>query len=154
VARIARTLRAQNSKVQIMCTDQCAVIPDFVKNAGAAANGTISTKIAGTALPPTPALRAFAAKYDKVTGTSAFPPPDWALGTYDAANILFSIWKRVGTDPTKVFQAWEKIKNYKGLSCGNISFSATQHNGLGDQSCYRLMIIKNQKPVLMPGQKT
>jgi len=153
VARIARTLRAQNSKVQIMCTDQCAVIPDFIKNAGPAANGTISTKIAGTALPPTPALRAFSAKYDKLTGYKAFPPPDWALGTYDAANILFSIWKRVGTDPAKVFKAWEQVKHYRGLSCSDISFSPLQHNGLGDQSCYRLMIIKNQKAVLMPGQK-
>lgn len=152
VARVAKSLRAQGSKAQVICTDQCAVIPDFIKNAGAAANGTISTKAAGTALPPTPALRAFGKKYNALTHTSAFPPPDWAMTTYDAAQMLFSVWKKVGTDPDKVFAALQKIHDWKGLSCPSLSFSATQHNAMGETDCYRMMIIKNQKAVLLPGQ--
>jgi len=152
VARIAKALRAHNSKAQIICTDQCAVIPDFVKNAGAAANGTISTKAAGTALPPTQKLKAFAARYRQMTGYAPFPPPDWALSTYDAAKILFMAWKHVGSDPPKVFAYIQKVHGYKGLACPNISFSPMEHNGMGGTNCYRLMIIKNQKPVLLPGQ--
>jgi branched-chain amino acid transport system substrate-binding protein len=152
VARVAKALRAAKSDAQIICTDQCAVIPDFIKNAGPAANGTISTKAAGTALEPTPELRAFSERYNKLTGYDAFPPPDWSLTTYDMARMLFDVWKKVGTDPQAVFAELEKIQNYKGLACPNLSFSPTQHNSMGEADCYRIMVIEDEKPVLLEGQ--
>jgi branched-chain amino acid transport system substrate-binding protein len=152
VARVAKALRAAKSDAQIICTDQCAVIPDFVKNAGPAANGTISTKAAGTALQPTADLKAFSEKYNNMTGFDAFPPPDWSLTSYDAARMIFDVWKKVGTDPQAVFAEMEKIKGYKGLACPNLSFSPTQHNSMGEVDCYRMMIIKDEKPVLLEGQ--
>jgi branched-chain amino acid transport system substrate-binding protein len=152
VARVAKALRAARSDAQIICTDQCAVIPDFVKNAGPAANGTISTKAAGTALPPTEELKKFSKRYNKLTGYNAFPPPDWALTSYDAARMLFDVWKKVGADPQKVYAELEKIQDFQGLACPNLSFSPTQHNSMGEADCYRLMVIEDEKPVLLPGQ--
>jgi ABC-type branched-subunit amino acid transport system substrate-binding protein len=152
VARVAKAIRARGSDAQIICTDQCAVIPDFIKNAGDAAEGVVTTRVEGTALPPTAELTAFSERYNALTGYTSFPPPDWAAATYDTAKILFDIWSRVGTQPSKVFSEFEKVAGYKGLACSNISFSPTQHNGLGETDCYRLMQIKDGQPVVMEGQ--
>jgi hypothetical protein len=66
--------------------------------------------------------------------------------------MIFDVWKKVGTDPQAVFAEMEKIKEYKGLACPNLSFSPTQHNSMGETGCYRMMIIKDEKPVLLEGQ--
>lgn len=138
-ARIARARESQGSDAQLLCMTVCANFPDYRRLGGTAVNGTIGVMLGVTA-NPTPEVRAFAERYQRLTGNDAFPPPDYAMESYDAARILFQVYEEVGTEPADVIAAMERITDFEGIT-GTLSFSATQRNALSNPDDYALVEI-------------
>lgn len=138
-ARIARAREAQGSDAQLLCMTVCANFPDYRRLGGAAVNGTIGVMLGVTA-NPTPEVREFAERYQRLTGNDAFPPPDYAMESYDAARILFQVYEEVGTEPADVIAAMERVTDFRGIT-GTLSFSATQRNALSNPDDYALVEI-------------
>lgn len=138
-ARIAKTRQSQGSDAQLLCLTVCANFPDYRKLGGQAAAGTIGVQLAVTA-EPTPEIRAFGEKYTEISGDETFPPPDYAMQTYDAARILFDVYDRVGTEPEAVIAALEEVRDFEGLT-GTLSFSPDEHNALREPEHYALVEI-------------
>lgn len=138
-ARIARAREAQGSDAQLLCMTVCANFPDYRELGGRAVNGTIGVMLGVTA-NPTPEVRAFAERYQRLTGNDAFPPPDYAMETYDAARILFQVYEEVGTEPADVIAAMERVTDFQGIT-GTLSFSDSQRNALSSTDDYALVEI-------------
>lgn len=145
-ARVALAVEGQG--IQLVCMDTCAAIPSYRELAGKAADGTVAWMLAAS-VSPTPAVEEFGERYQEHTGEEMFPPPDWAMQSYDMARILFQVFADVGTDPAAVKAALEEVKNFEGVSASNLSFGPDQHNALSDLDDYALVRIENGEIVPM-----
>ena len=93
-------------------------LPDVLKTAGAAAEGTIYTKAAFDPNAGTGDVAAFTAKYKELYGEE---PESFGATTYDAVRIIAGALSKAGTDPDKVKAYILAIKDYPGVS-GQTSF--------------------------------
>ncbi len=119
--------------------------PKFIEIAGDAANGimlpTGAVLVAGL-LPADYHQKAaldtyiadYKGKYEKgVSGFGGY--------AYDAMKVLEIALKGTGGDKAKIRDNIEKVQGYIGVS-GTFNFSATEHNGLGDDS-FKMVKIEN-----------
>jgi branched-chain amino acid transport system substrate-binding protein len=91
-----------------------------IKSAGDGAIGGVLT----TQLHPTPALASFYKRYKARFHLDATP---FAVANYDALMTLAQVIKKAGsTDPDKLKDGLDSVKNYKGLQ-GTVSFSEQNH---------------------------
>ena len=77
-----------------------------------------------TDLHPNKAVTSFRARYKKRFHIASTP---FAVANYDAIMMLAALIKKTGsTDPEKLKDAFNGVKNFKGLQ-GTVSFSQQNH---------------------------
>lgn len=126
--------------------------PKFIELAGDAANGNIlpTGKILVTALlpdgdPQKPVLAEYEKRYQ-----AAYNQPVSGFGgyAYDAMTIVANALKGTGGDRQKLRDNIEKTTGLVGVT-GTFTFTASEHNGLGDDA-FVMVRIKDGKWELLP----
>ena len=122
-ARFAQTLKSTGTKLTVLGNDEINADNTFASLAGSAANGAMAGMLT-TELHPTAALKSFRTRYKARFHVDATP---FAVANYDAIMMLGALIKKTGsTDPNKLKDAFNSVKNFKGLQ-GTVSFSEQNH---------------------------
>jgi ABC-type branched-subunit amino acid transport system substrate-binding protein len=122
-ARFAQTLKSTGTKLTLLGNDEINADNTFASLAGSSANGAIGAMLK-TDLHPNAAVKSFRTRYKARFHIDATP---FAVANYDAIMMLASVIKKTGsTDPSKLRDALNSVKNFKGLQ-GTVSFSKQNH---------------------------
>jgi branched-chain amino acid transport system substrate-binding protein len=122
-ARFSQTLKSTGTKLTVLGNDEINADNTFASLAGAAANGAIGAMLK-TDLNPNAAVKSFRARYKAKFHVDATP---FAVANYDAIMMLGALIKKTGsTDPNKLKDAFNSVKNFVGLQ-GVVSFSKQNH---------------------------
>ena len=122
-ARFAQTVKSTGVKLTILGNDEINADDTFASLAGKAADGAIGAMLK-TDLHPNKAVKSFRARYKKRFHIDSTP---FAVANYDAIMMLAALIKKTGsTDPEKLKDAFNSVKNFKGLQ-GTVSFSEQNH---------------------------
>jgi branched-chain amino acid transport system substrate-binding protein len=122
-ARFAQTLKSTGTKLTVFGNDEINADNTFASLAGGAADGAMAGMLT-TELRPTAALKSFRARYKARFHVDATP---FAVANYDAIMMLGALIKKTGsTDPNKLKDAFNSVRNFKGLQ-GTVSFSPQNH---------------------------
>jgi branched-chain amino acid transport system substrate-binding protein len=122
-ARFMQTLKSSGVKLTVLGNDEINADPTFSGLAKSAGDGAIGGTLT-TQLHPTAALLSFQKRYKAMFHIAATP---FAVANYDAIMMLGQVIKKVGsTDPNKLKDGLNAVRNYKGLQ-GTVSFSKQNH---------------------------
>ena len=122
-ARFAQTLKSTGTKLTVLGNDEINADNTFASLAGNAADGAIGAMLK-TDLNPNAAVKSFRARYKARFHIDSTP---FAVANYDAIMMLGALIKKTGsTDPNKLKDAFNSVKNFKGLQ-GTVSFSEQNH---------------------------
>jgi ABC-type branched-subunit amino acid transport system substrate-binding protein len=122
-ARFMQTLKSSGVKLTVLGNDEINADKTFSGLAKSAGNGAIGGTLT-TQLHPTAALLSFQKRYKAMFHLDATP---FAVANYDAIMMLGQVIKKVGsTDPSKLRDGFDTVRNYKGLQ-GTVSFSKQNH---------------------------
>ena len=122
-ARFAQTVKSTGVKLKVLGNDEINADNTFASLAGNAADGAIGAMLK-TDLHPNKAVTSFRARYKKRFHIASTP---FAVANYDAIMMLAALIKKTGsTDPEKLKDAFNSVKNFKGLQ-GTVSFSQQNH---------------------------
>ena len=122
-ARFAQTLKSTGTKLTVLGNDEINADNTFASLAGNAADGAIGAMLK-TDLNPNAAVKSFRARYKARFHIESTP---FAVANYDAIMMLGALIKKTGsTDPNKLKDAFNSVKNFKGLQ-GTVSFSEQNH---------------------------
>jgi ABC-type branched-subunit amino acid transport system substrate-binding protein len=122
-ARFAQTVKSTGVKLKVLGNDEINADNTFASLAGNAADGAIGAMLK-TDLNPNKAVKSFRARYKKRFHIASTP---FAVANYDAIMMLAALIKKTGsTDPEKLKDAFNSVKNFKGLQ-GTVSFSEQNH---------------------------
>lgn len=122
-AAFVQDVHTLGDKFTIFGNDETNADTVFVGLAGAQANGVIGAFLTSD-MHPSPELKTFAEAYKKRFNE---PPTQYSETTYDSIMMLAKLIKETkSTDHKTLRDAFEKVKNYKGLT-GDLSFSPQQH---------------------------
>jgi branched-chain amino acid transport system substrate-binding protein len=122
-ARFSQTLKSTGTKLTVLGNDEINADNTYASLAGAAANGAIGAMLK-TDLNPNAAVKSFRARYKARFHLDATP---FAVANYDAIMMLGALIKKTGsTDPDKLKDAFNNVKNFVGLQ-GTVSFSKQNH---------------------------
>ena len=122
-ARFAQTVKSTGVKLKVLGNDEINADNTFASLAGNAADGAIGAMLK-TDLHPNKAVKSFRARYKKRFHIASTP---FAVANYDAIMMLAALIKKTGsTDPEKLKDAFNSVKNFKGLQ-GTVSFSEQNH---------------------------
>lgn len=142
LAVIRRNMSRLNFSVPLIGTNGALSLP-YQEGAGELVLGTKGTMVGSFGQEPmNAAAKEFAEAYRAKYGTDrwwgndpARPQVFLALSganAYDAANVLFEGIRRAkSTDPQKIIQAIESIKNLQGVNA-QYTFTAQRHHGIGE----------------------
>jgi branched-chain amino acid transport system substrate-binding protein len=146
------TKNARQLKVPFLIV-QCHGQPDpgYLKEAGAAANGTImpSTKLmVASQLPNSDPQKKVELAFIKEFKARGLGDISTHSGyAWDAIQIIASAIRKAGTNPEKLRAGIENTKHYVGVS-GIYNMSPTDHTGL-DYTSLVMVMVKNGKWVLL-----
>ncbi len=105
--------------------------------AGEAGNGVLFPALlfsAWSALPDSnPSKALIKAFRDDYARRFRAEPTPYAAHMHDAFSLLAAAIRKAGTDPAAIRAALEGIRSFPGM-CGEISLSAKDHDGLGDEA--------------------
>jgi ABC-type branched-subunit amino acid transport system substrate-binding protein len=122
-ARFSQTLKTTGTKLTVLGNDEINADNTYAKLAGASANGAIGAMLK-TDYNPNAAVKSFRKRYKARFHLDATP---FAVANYDAIMMLGALIKKTGsTDPDKLKDAFNSVKNFKGLQ-GVVSFSPQNH---------------------------
>jgi ABC-type branched-subunit amino acid transport system substrate-binding protein len=122
-ARFSQTLKSTGTKLTVLGNDEINADNTYASLAGAAADGAIGAMLK-TDLNPNAAVKSFRARYKARFHLDATP---FAVANYDAIMMLGALIKKIGsTDPNKLKDAFNSVKNFVGLQ-GTVSFSKQNH---------------------------
>ena len=122
-ARFAQTVKSTGVKLKVLGNDEINADNTFASLAGNAADGAVGAMLK-TDLHPNAAVKSFRARYKKRFHIASTP---FAVANYDAIMMLAALIKKTGsTDPEKLKDAFNSVKNFKGLQ-GTVSFSEQNH---------------------------
>lgn len=122
-ARFAQTVKSTGVKLRVLGNDEINADNTFASLAGKAADGAIGAMLK-TDLHPNKAVKSFRARYKKRFHIASTP---FAVANYDAIMMLAALIKKTGsTDPEKLQDAFNSVKNFQGLQ-GTVSFSKQNH---------------------------
>ncbi|HZQ63670.1 MAG TPA: ABC transporter substrate-binding protein [Gaiellaceae bacterium] len=122
-ARFSQTLKSTGTKLTVFGNDEINADNTFASLAGNAADGAMAGMLT-TELRPNAALKSFRARYKARFHVAATP---FAVANYDAIMMLGALIKKIGsTDPNKLKDAFNSVRNFKGLQ-GTVSFSEQNH---------------------------
>jgi ABC-type branched-subunit amino acid transport system substrate-binding protein len=122
-ARFAQTVKSTGVKLKVLGNDEINADNTFASLAGNAADGAVGAMLK-TDLHPNAAVKSFRARYKKRFHIASTP---FAVANYDAIMMLAALIKKTGsTDPEKLQDAFDSVKNFKGLQ-GTVSFSKQNH---------------------------
>ena len=122
-ARFAQSVKSTGVKLKVLGNDEINADNTFASLAGNAADGAIGATLK-TDLHPNKAVKSFRARYKKRFHIASTP---FAVANYDAIMMLAALIKKTGsTDPEKLKDAFNSVKNFKGLQ-GTVSFSEQNH---------------------------
>ncbi|MGH3003277.1 MAG: ABC transporter substrate-binding protein [Gaiellaceae bacterium] len=122
-ARFMQTLKSTGTKLTVLGNDEINADPTFSSLAKAAGNGAIGAELK-TQLHPTKALRSFQKRYKARFHLAA---TGFAVANYDAIMMLGQVIKKAkSTDPNKLKDGLNSVKNYHGLQ-GTVSFTKQNH---------------------------
>ena len=111
------------TKLTVLGNDEINADPTFSNLAKSAGDGAIGATLT-TQLHPTAALKSFYKRYKARFHIAATP---FAVANYDAIMMLGQVIKtRRSTDPNKLKDGLNNVKNYHGLQ-GTVSFSKQNH---------------------------
>lgn len=153
-AVVARNIQQMNIKVPLYQSHGVAS-PKFIELAADASEGILlpSGKILVSeqltdADPQKAVLKRYIENYEK-----QFKVPVSGFGgyAYDAMHLLAKAMKGAEGDREKIRAALEQVKGHVGIS-GTFNFSATEHNGLGEDA-FVMLQIKDGKWKLLGQQK-
>jgi ABC-type branched-subunit amino acid transport system substrate-binding protein len=122
-ARFSQTLKTTGTKLTVLGNDEINADNTYAKLAGASANGAIGAMLK-TDYSPNAAVKSFRKRYKARFHLDATP---FAVANYDAIMMLGALIKKTGsTDPDKLKDAFNSVKNFQGLQ-GVVSFSKQNH---------------------------
>lgn len=122
-ARFSQTLKTTGTKLTVLGNDEINADNTYAKLAGASANGAIGAMLK-TDYSPNAAVKSFRKRYKARFHLDATP---FAVANYDAIMMLGALIKKTGsTDPNKLKDAFNSVKNFQGLQ-GVVSFSPQNH---------------------------
>jgi branched-chain amino acid transport system substrate-binding protein len=122
-ARFMQTLKTSGVKLTVLGNDEINADPTFSSLAKSAGDGAIGASLT-TQLHPTAALTSFMKRYKAQFHIAATP---FAVANYDAVTMLGQVIKKAGsTDPTKLKEGLDSVKNFHGLQ-GTVSFTKQNH---------------------------
>ncbi|HEY7694249.1 MAG TPA: ABC transporter substrate-binding protein [Gaiellaceae bacterium] len=122
-ARFSQTLKTTGTKLTVLGNDEINADNTYAKLAGASANGAIGAMLK-TDYHPNAAVKSFRKRYKAKFHLDATP---FAVANYDAIMMLGALIKKTGsTDPDKLKDAFNSVKNFVGLQ-GTVSFSPQNH---------------------------
>ncbi len=122
-ARFSQTLKTTGTKLTVLGNDEINADNTYAKLAGASANGAIGAMLK-TDYNPNAAVKSFRKRYKARFHLDATP---FAVANYDAIMMLGALIKKTGsTDPNKLKDAFNGVKNFQGLQ-GVVSFSKQNH---------------------------
>jgi len=122
-ARFAQTVKSTGVKLKVLGNDEINADNTFASLAGNAADGAVGAMLK-TDLHPNAAVKSFRARYKKRFHIASTP---FAVANYDAIMMLGALIKKTGsTDPEKLKDALNSVKNFKGLQ-GTVSFNEQNH---------------------------
>ena len=122
-ARFAQSVKSTGVKLKVLGNDEINADNTFASLAGNAADGAVGAMLK-TDLHPNAAVKSFRARYKKRFHIASTP---FAVANYDAIMMLGALIKKTGsTDPEKLKDALNSVKNFKGLQ-GTVSFSKQNH---------------------------
>ena len=122
-ARFAQTVKSTGVKLTVLGNDEINADNTFASLAGNAADGAVGAMLK-TDLHPNAAVKSFRARYKKRFHIASTP---FAVANYDAIMMLGALIKKTGsTDPEKLKDALNSVKNFKGLQ-GTVSFNEQNH---------------------------
>ena len=122
-ARFAQTVKSTGVKLKVLGNDEINADNTFASLAGNAADGAVGAMLK-TDLHPNAAVKSFRARYKKRFHIASTP---FAVANYDAIMMLGALIKKTGsTDPEKLKDALNSVKNFKGLQ-GTVSFNDQNH---------------------------
>ena len=122
-ARFAQSVKSTGVKLKVLGNDEINADNTFASLAGNAADGAVGAMLK-TDLHPNAAVKSFRARYKKRFHIASTP---FAVANYDAIMMLGALIKKTGsTDPEKLKDAFNSVKNFKGLQ-GTVSFSEQNH---------------------------
>ncbi|HEY7604239.1 MAG TPA: ABC transporter substrate-binding protein [Gaiellaceae bacterium] len=122
-ARFSQTLKTTGTKLTVLGNDEINADNTYAKLAGASANGAIGAMLK-TDYNPNAAVKSFRKRYKARFHLDATP---FAVANYDAIMMLGALIKKTGsTDPDKLKDAFNSVKNFQGLQ-GVVSFSKQNH---------------------------
>ncbi len=122
-ARFSQTLKTTGTKLTVLGNDEINADNTYAKLAGASANGAIGAMLK-TDYNPNAAVKSFRKRYKAKFHLDATP---FAVANYDAIMMLGALIKKTGsTDPDKLKDAFNSVKNFAGLQ-GTVSFSPQNH---------------------------
>jgi branched-chain amino acid transport system substrate-binding protein len=122
-ARFSQTLKTTGTKLTVLGNDEINADNTYAKLAGASANGAIGAMLK-TDYNPNAAVKSFRKRYKAKFHLDATP---FAVANYDAIMMLGALIKKTGsTDPDKLKDAFNSVKNFQGLQ-GTVSFSPQNH---------------------------
>jgi branched-chain amino acid transport system substrate-binding protein len=134
-ARFMQTLKTSGVKLTVIGNDEINADPTFSSLAKSAGNGAIGAQITSS-MKPNAALKSFLRRYKAQFHVEATP---FAVANYDAVMMLAAVIKKTGsTDPDKLKDAFNAVKNFKGLQ-GTVSFSKQNHATLTEK---QLTLVK------------
>jgi len=122
-ARFAQSVKSTGVKLKVLGNDEINADNTFASLAGNAADGAVGAMLK-TDLHPNAAVKSFRARYKKRFHIASTP---FAVANYDAIMMLGALIKKTGsTDPEKLKDALNSVKNFKGLQ-GTVSFNEQNH---------------------------
>jgi len=152
LAVLRRTMARLKVDVPLVASNGALGQP-YQEGAGDLTVGTLGTMIGAFGAPMRAETADFAQRYKAKHGTDRWwgsdpqnPQLFMAISVsngYDAANILFEGIKRANsTDPQKIIEGIESIKDYPGVN-GVYSFSSDRHHGLDADSVKVFEYVKD-----------
>jgi branched-chain amino acid transport system substrate-binding protein len=134
-ARFMQTLKTSGVKLTVIGNDEINADPTFSGLAKSAGDGAIGAQITSS-MKPNAQLASFQKRYKAQFHVDATP---FAVANYDAVMMLAAVIKKAGsTDPGKLKDGFNSVKNFKGLQ-GTVSFSKQNHATLTEK---QLTLVK------------
>ena len=96
-----------------------------------------------TELHPNAAVKSFRKRYKARFHVDSTP---FAVANYDAIMMLGALIKKIGsTDPNKLKDAFNSVKNFKGLQ-GTVSFSEQNHATITTKQLALVRYARRRRP--------